>query len=98
MENYTYRTFKVDGQLFSVKTYLNGHIYVQSIHPYDETEYHWARHKGRERDFWMIFRNGEFIDYASDYYDGANLTPEDIARVLLDLDHRAILQRRGGIW
>ena len=25
-------------------------------------------------------------------------TPEDIARVLLDLDHRANLQRRGGIW
>ena len=70
MENYTYQTFKVDGQLFSVKTYPNGRTYVESIHPYDETEYHWARHKGREKDYWTIAAERRTHDRA----DGAGIS------------------------
>lgn len=34
--------------------------YIKSIHPYDETEYHWAR-KNPETKLWDIFRNGRRI-------------------------------------
>jgi hypothetical protein len=44
MKDYTYRYFKIGFQEFSVTEYLDGRICVHSIHPYDETEYHWARH------------------------------------------------------
>ena len=98
MKNYTHRVITVDRQRFMVTTFADGHTQVSSIHPYDETEYHWARHLGGEDDFWHIYREGRFVGHAADYYDGADLSPEDIAGVLLDLDQRANLQRRGGIW
>ena len=98
MKDYTYRYFKIGFQEFSVTEYLDGRIYVHSIHPYDETEYHWARHSGDEDDFWKIYRDGEFVAYSRDYYDGANVTPEQIAEELLNLDKEAKRERRGGIW
>ena len=89
----------VDRQRFGIKTDpRTGTPCISSIHPYDETEYHWARHNGGEDDFWHIYREGRFVGHAADYYDGADLSPEDIAGVLLDLDQRTNLQRRGGIW
>ena len=37
-------TFTVDRQRFGIETDpRTGTPYVHSIHPYDETEYHWAR-------------------------------------------------------
>ena len=98
MKNYTHRTFTVDRQPFSARIFADGHTEVTSIHPYDETEYHWARHAGGEDDYWKIYREGMFVGWVADYYDGADLSPEDIAGVLLDLDRRENLQRRGGIW
>lgn len=94
MKDYTYRTFRVKGQIFSAKIYADGRIYVQSIHPYDETEYHWAWFPGREDDYWGIYRNGQFVARTRDFYDGADLLPEDVAAVLLDLDERAKLKPR----
>lgn len=94
MKDYTYRTFRVGGQLFSARTHDDGRVYVQSIHPYDETEYHSARFSGLEDDFWEIRLNGRFVGRTRDFYDGADLLPEDVAAVLLDLDERANLKPR----
>ena len=94
MKDYTYRTFRVGGQLFSARAHDDGRIYVQSIHPYDDTEYHWARFSGQEDDFWEIRLNGRFVGRTRDFYDGADLSPEDVAAVLLDLDGRAGLNPR----
>lgn len=94
MQDYTYRTFRVDGQFFSTRTYVDGRIHVQSIHPYDETEYHWARFSGHEDDYWEIFLNGQFVARTRDFYDGTDISPEDVAAVLLDLDNRAKLTPR----
>lgn len=67
-------------------------LYVKSIHPYDETEYHWAR-QGVTGCTWFIYRDGKRISAI-----GGCLTKEEIAAKLLNLDHAAHLTRRGGIW
>ena len=93
------KTITVDRQRFGIETDpRTGTPCVSSIHPYDETEYHWARHSGDEDDFWKIYRDGKFVAYSRDYYDGADVTPEQIAEELLNLDKEAKLERRGGIW
>ena len=98
MKDYTYRTFRIGGIQFSVKEFSDGRTYVESIHPYDETEYHWAYHPGTEDAYWGIYREGNFVARSRDFYDGAEVTPEQIAEELLNCDEAAKLERRGGIW
>ena len=98
MKDYTYRTFRIGGIQFSVKEFSDGRTYVESIHPYDETEYHWAYQPGTEDAYWGIYREGNFVARSRDFYDGAEVTPEQIAEELLNCDEAAKLERRGGIW
>jgi len=98
MKDYTYRSIQINGQQFGVTEYNDGRIYVRSIHPYDETEYHWARHLGIQEDYWGIYRDGKFIARSRDFCDGVEVTPEQIAGELLNLDEAANLKRTGGIW
>ena len=98
MSEPTRRYFWICGTQISVTEYSEGRICVRSIHPYDESEHHWAIHDGTEDGCWKIFLDGKFVAHSRDYFDGAVVTPEDIARELLNLDRLAGLKRRGGIW
>ena len=53
-------TFTVDRQRFGIETDpRTGTPYVHSIHPYDETEYHWARIS--PAGMWKVYRRGKLI-------------------------------------
>ena len=85
-------TFTVDRQRFSSQIDpRTGTAQVTSIHPYDETEYHWAR-QGVTGHSWFVFRAGKRICTLG------TLTQEEVARELLNLDAQAHLTRTGGIW
>lgn len=93
-------TFAIGALNFSVQTDpRTGTPYVHSIHPYDETEYHWARReplKSSTRE-WRVYRKGRQV--CTIWVDGAQPGEyELIARKLLNLDNEAHLTRRGGIW
>ena len=92
------RRFWIGGTQISVTKCGDGRVCVRSIHPYDETAYHWACHDGTEDGCWQIFLDGKPVAHSRDYYDGAVVSPEDIAHELLNLDRLAGLERRGGIW
>lgn len=80
----------VDRQKFVVKS---GNITsISSIHPYDETEYHWA--KQNADGTWNIYRDGKFITKL----DSDDMTWGEVAKELLRLDKEAKLERTGGIW
>ena len=85
--------FMVDRQEFGCAIDdRTGTPYVYSIHPYDETEYHWAR-KGTGRIVkWHVFRDGKFVSSVP------NCSVEEIAERLMDMDSKAGLHRTGGIW
>ena len=82
----------VDRQRFGIKTDpRTGTPCVTSIHPYDETEYHWAR-QGVTGHSWFVFRDGKRVCTLG------SLTEEQVAVELLNLDRAAHLTRTGGIW
>ena len=82
----------VDRQRFGIKTDpRTGTPCISSIHPYDETEYHWAR-QGVTGHSWFVFRAGKRIATLG------TLTEEQVAAELLNLDRQAHLTRTGGIW
>ena len=86
-------TFTVDRQRFGIKTDpRTGTPCISSIHPYDETEYHWAR-QGVTGHSWFVFRDSKRVATIA-----AQLTEEQIARELLNRDRAAHLTRTGGIW
>ena len=86
------KTITVDRQRFGIETDpRTGTPCVSSIHPYDETEYHWAR-QGITGHSWFVFRDGKRITTLG------TLTREEVAAELLNLDRQAHLTRRGGIW
>ncbi len=94
------KTITVDRQRFGIKTDpRTGTPCISSIHPYDETEYHWARRealKSSTRE-WRVYRNGKRV--CSIWLDGAQPDEEEqVARKLLNLDAEAHLTRTGGIW
>ena len=94
------KTITVDRQRFGIKTDpRTGTPCISSIHPYDETEYHWARRealKSSTRE-WRVYRNGKRV--CTIWLDGAQLDEEElVARKLLNLDREAHLTRTGGIW
>ena len=70
-----------------------GTPYVRSIHPYDETEYHWARKS--PAGMWKVYRSGKQVAI---WGKSLNLTEEQVAERLLNLDKAEGLKRRGGMW
>ena len=87
-------TFTVDRQRFGSEIDpRTGTPYVHSIHPYDETEYHWARKS--PAGMWKVDRRGKLVTI---FGKSLNLEPEQVAARLLNLDRQAHLTRTGGIW
>ena len=85
-------TFTIGRQRFSCGIDpRTGTLCIQSIHPYDETNYHWAR-QGVTGHSWFVFREGKRVATLG------QLTKEQVAQELLNLDQLAHLHRRGGIW
>lgn len=84
--------FVVDRQRFSVHKDSAGANFIRSIHPYDETEYHWARQN--KDGTWTVYRDGKFITKL----DSDDMTWGEVAKELLMLDRKAKLERTGGIW
>ena len=85
------RSFEIDRVRFHLTDRGDGTQQVTSIHPYDETEYHWAL-KSRTGT-WRVYREGQLkANYP------AGLTEEQVAARLLNRDREAHLTRTGGIW
>ena len=83
---------------FWVNELEDGSVQVSSIHPYDETRYHWAS-KSAGQGHWSIIRNGQVVSTIGRVVDGSRpLTPEEVAPFLLLEDKKAQLKRTGGIW
>ena len=93
-------TFALGTQRFSYRIdRRTGTPCIQSIHPYDETEYHWARREPLKSDTreWRVYRNGKRV--CSIWLTGIALREKEIvAEALLNLDNGAHLTRLGGIW
>jgi len=81
----------VNNQKFVVK-FGGGAASISSIHPYDETEYHWA--KQNTDGTWTVYRDGKLITKL----DSDDMTWGEVAEELLKLDKKAKLERTGGIW
>ena len=87
-----YKIITVDRQrFFLAQDPRTGAPYIDSIHPYDETEYHWAR-QGAQGSCWFVFREGRRVGTLG------RLAPEAVAAELLNRDRAAGLTRTGGIW
>ena len=85
-------TFAIGAQRFSCRIDpRTGTLCIQSIHPYDETNYHWAR-QGVTGHSWFVFREGKRVATLG------QLTKEQVAQELLNMDRQAHLHRRGSIW
>ena len=79
----------IDRQKFRVSTDTRTNTTcISSIHPYDETEYHWAR-RNPKTNKWDIFRDGRRI---TSLFDG--FTDEQMAEMLLRYDNRFELRPR----
>ena len=94
------KTITIDRQRFGIQTDpRTGTPCISSIHPYDETEYHWARReplKSGTRE-WRVYRCGKRV--CTIWLEGTPLNEEKlVARKLLNLDADAHLTRTGGIW
>lgn len=95
------RAFEIDcqpgsgRQRFHVTDRGDGTLQVTSIHPYDETEYHWAMQTSKS--CWHIYRDGRKVSTIASE-SGTEITPEVIARFLLQADRDAQLKPRPAIW
>ena len=91
------RTFKVRDQRFHLTDRGDGTLQVTSIHPYDETEYHWDL-KSAGCNFWSIIRNGQKVSTVGPFIGGKpdeateTLSPEQIAYFLIEADIKAKLE------
>ena len=82
---------KIDGSRVIYRV-NNGEESIGSIHPYDETDYHYAVKRG---DIWNIYRieaNGVVL---KDAMKGAQ--PYEVALEMINLDRKMGLKRTGGI-
>ena len=89
------RTFQIGRQRFHVTDRGDGTLQVSSIHPYDETEYHWAQQASKS--CWHIYRTGGKRRVLCSI-DGGEITPEAVAQYLLQLDREEQLKPRPAIW
>ena len=81
MKDYTYNTFTVDGREFSITDYKDElKVYIKSIHPYDDADYHWALNRNGG-DFYTIY-----IGSPGKKVDTVFGSKEKVARKLLELD------------
>lgn len=89
------RAFQIGRQRFHVTDRGDGTLQVSSIHPYDETEYHWAQQASKY--CWHIYRTGGKRRVLCSI-DGDEITPEAVAQYLLQLDREEQLKPRPAIW
>lgn len=83
--------FTIERVEFRDYTDKKGTRWIESIRPYDETEYHYAcQLAGNNKNYWHICRNGNYL--FSIY--GASITPEEVAKRLLLEDDAAHLSPR----
>ena len=83
------KTFCIDQTDFRLAEY-DDRLQVNSIHPYDETEYHWAY--STNGSTWRICRERRLVTTLGPS------APEQVAEKLLELDHAAGLTPRRAIW
>ena len=89
------RAFQIGRQRFHVTDRGDGTLQVSSIHPYDETEYHWAQQASKS--CWHIYRTGGKRRVLCSI-DGDEITPEAVAQYLLQFDREEQLKPRPAIW
>ena len=89
------RAFQIGRQRFHVTDRGDGTLQVSSIHPYDETDYHWAQQASKS--CWHIYRTGGKRRVLCSI-DGDEITPEAVAQYLLQLDQEEQLKPRPAIW
>ena len=84
------------GTQFRVTETDNGLAMITSIHPYDETEYHWARQVSKST--WHIIRNGlRVLPSFECAYTGKDAHSQ-IEMILLQADEDAHLKPIKAIW
>lgn len=86
-------TFQIKGTRFRVTAREDGRLQVTSIHPYDETEYHWALQVTKSR--WHIFREGRLVTTILEH---SEINSEQIAHCLLRADLEAKLIPWRAVW
>ena len=89
------RAFEVEHTRFHVTDRGDGTLQVTSIHPYDETDYHWAMQASKSA--WVIYRAGKKRGVFGST-NGCAVAPESIAEVLLDMDAKAGLKAKRAVW
>ena len=89
------RAFQIGRQRFHVTDRGDGTLQVSGIHPYDETEYHWAQQASKS--CWHIYRTGGKRRVLCSI-DGGEITPEAVAQYLLQLDREEQIKPRPAIW
>ena len=89
------RAFYIGRQRFHVTDRGDGILQVSSIHPYDETDYHWAFQASKS--CWHICREGRKVSVVASM-DGSEITLETVAQFLLQADNDAQLKPRHAIW
>lgn len=52
-EDYRYMVITHDRQRYSITNYCDGRAYINSIHPYDDADYHWVVAKGD--NYWTFY-------------------------------------------
>lgn len=88
------RNFQIEGTEFTLNG-KDGRMYLQSHHPYDNTEYHWAVRDPQDGS-WKVYRAGRYqITLGSAM---TQLDPETVAHKLLALDRAAGLKPHTAIW
>ena len=97
MKNITTRFITVDRMKYSIHEGEKYGIGISSIHPYDETEYHWAHRKPNEI-YWHVYLKRQVVCNLPPKSGATPLTVEEVARELERLDQQAHLHRTGGIW
>lgn len=89
------RAFTIGRQRFHVTDRGNGTLQVSSVHPYDETHYHWAYQASKS--CWHIYREGRKVSVVASI-NGSEITPEMVAQFLLEANSNAQLKPRRAIW
>ena len=88
------RAFNVHDQRFHLTDCGDNTLVVTSIHPYDETEYHWAQQASKSS--WNIYRCGKLVTTVFEYMK--EVTPEQIAFCLMRADLDAGLISWDAVW
>ena len=95
MKNIHVRSFEIDRVRFHLTARTDGLLQLTSIHPYDDTEYHWAIL--RTPTSWDVYRKGRRVTTLR-HEHGTTFKAEEAAAQLLNLDAAAHLTPRRAIW